>query len=99
MTKQSADHELNLMIAKSREEIYQNAVSENHELKDCLKMLQKEMFDIVKLKTEVYVRRLKAEDGRGEQGLSTEEVLKHEIEKIRENLFNMPFQETSRDII
>ena len=30
---------------------------------------------------------------------TSEEILKHEIEKIREGLFSLPFEETSREII
>ena len=41
--------------------MFDNLQKENRELKDCLKSLQRELFDIVKLKSEIYTRRFKAE--------------------------------------
>ena len=59
------------------------------------------MFDIVKLKSDIYMKRFKAENfNAGDQNsLNSEEILKHEIEKIRESLFNLPFGENGREII
>lgn len=59
-------------------------------------MLQKEMFDIVKLKSEVYTKRFKAENfnANEQQAFTSGEIIKHEIEKIREGIFNLPFSET-----
>lgn len=77
-------------------------MAENHELKDCLKSLQRELFDIVKLKSDIYMRRFKAENFKADDPLnqpSSEELLRHEIEKIREGLFNMPFEESGRSIV
>jgi hypothetical protein len=63
--------------------------SENSELKDALKMLQKELLDIVALKHDVFVRRFKAEFGASrEPGAETEEALAAQIEVVREELFN-----------
>ena len=39
-----------------------SVIKENNDLKDCMKLLQKEMFDIVKLKSDIYLRRFKAEN-------------------------------------
>lgn len=55
------------------------------------------MFDIVKLKTDIYTKRFKA-DNMGDN-VSSEEILKHDIEKIKDELFNMDFEEQGRDII
>lgn len=62
-------------------------------------MLQREMFDIVKLKSEVYLKRMKAENFNANDNHTSEEIIQHEIEKIRDELFNLSFNETSREII
>ena len=49
------------------------------------------MFDIVKLKSDVYMKRFKAENIT--DGVCSEEILQHGIEKIREDLFNLDFEE------
>mmetsp|Transcript_3928 Transcript_3928/g.5939 ORF Transcript_3928/g.5939 Transcript_3928/m.5939 type:complete len:111 (-) Transcript_3928:23-355(-) len=89
----SGEADLNNMIAKSREELQARITQENQELKSCLKMLQKEMFEIVKLKSDIYMKRFKAENFNpsDQAAFSSEEVLKHELDEIRENLFNLPF--------
>jgi hypothetical protein len=89
--------DFHLMIAKSQEEIYKRMSDENLELKDCLKQLQKEIFDIVDFKSEIYMKRSKAEYQQYE--FDSEEMLRADIEKIREELFNMPFEESGREII
>jgi len=58
----SGESDMSLMIAKSQEEMYKKITQENNDLKDCLKLLQREMFDIVKLKSDVYLKRFKAEN-------------------------------------
>ena len=55
------------------------------------------MFDIVKLKTDIYTKRFKAENMA--ENISSEEILKNDIEKIKEELFNLDFEEQGRDII
>ena len=57
------------------------------------------MFDIVKLKSEVYQKRLKAENFNANENFTSEDIIHHEIEKIRDELFNLSFNETSREII
>lgn len=90
------------MISKSQEEAYRRVSTENHELKECLKSLQRELFDIVKLKSDIYAKRFKAENYKVDDPLNaaqSEEILKHEIDKIRESLFNLPFEETGRELV
>ena len=86
---------MNLMVCKSHEEMFKKVQTENNDLKDCLKLLQKEMFDIVKLKSDIYLRRFKAENynPNDTQAVTSEEILKHEITQIKENLFNMGFED------
>jgi len=69
------------------------------ELRECLKQLQKEIFDIVNFKTEIYIKRQKAEFGAGQYDYESDEAIKSEIERIREDLFNLPFEEAGREII
>lgn len=49
------------------------------------------MFDIVKLKSDIYMKRFKAENYT--DGISSEEILKNDIEKIKDELFNLDFEE------
>jgi len=91
----SGDSQFNLMVTKGSEEIYNKLCEENSELKTCLKSLQRELFDIVDLKTDIYVKRYRAELGKE---LESEDQIKHEIERIREELFNQPFEEAGREI-
>ena len=69
-SKMSGESDMHLMISKSQEEAYRRITSENHELKDCLKMLQRELFDIVKLKSDIYMRRFKAENFKADDPLN-----------------------------
>lgn len=63
--------------------------TENGELKDALKLLQKELLEIVQLKHDVFVRRFKAEFGASkEPSAESEDALAHQIEVVREELFN-----------
>jgi len=88
------------MIAKSQEDIYKKLSEENMELKDCLKQLQKEIFDIVDFKTEIFMKRHKAEFGSsGPSDFDSEDLLRSDIERIRDELFNMPFEESGRDLM
>ena len=48
------------------------------------------------------MRRFKAENFKADDPLNqptSEELLRHEIEKIREGLFNLPFEESNRSIV
>jgi hypothetical protein len=60
------------------------------------------MFEIVDLKTALYRNRFEAElnlSGGGEGGQQSFDVVRHDLEKIREELFGMPYDEVSRDLI
>jgi hypothetical protein len=100
-SKMSGDNDMSLMIQKSHEEMYKKIQQENHELKDCLKSLQKEMFEIVKLKSDIYLKRFKAENFNPNdvQAVTSETIIKNELKKIKENLFNLDFEEHGREII
>ena len=76
---------------------------ENNELKECLKALQKEMFDIVDLKSAIYRNRFEAElsllGNSGQEGGAPFDMVRHDLEKIREELFGLPFDQTARELI
>jgi hypothetical protein len=78
---------------------------ENNELKECLKALQKEMFDIVDLKSAIYRNRFEAElsvlggTSAGQDGSQPFDMVRHDLEKIREELFGLPFDQTARELI
>lgn len=92
-----------LMISKNQDEIFRRICDENNDLKDCLKALQKEMFDIVDLKSAIYKNRFEAElsllDNQTAVGGAPFDIIRHDLEKIREELFGMPFDQTARELI
>ena len=53
----------------------------------------------MELKTEIYQKRHTAEYGHPNPDYENEETVKHEIEKIREELFNLPFEQAGTEII
>jgi len=42
------------MISKDQEEVYKKVSEENNDLRECLKLLQREMFEVVCLKNDVF---------------------------------------------
>lgn len=60
-------------------------------MKECLRALQKEMFDIVDLKATIYRNRFEAELNLGSQEGTPFDAVRHDLEKIREELFSLPF--------
>ena len=92
-----------MMVSKNQDEIVRRICDENNELKDCLKALQKEMFDIVDLKSAIYRNRFEAEltllGNAGHEGGAPFDMVRHDLEKIREELFGLPFDQTARELI
>jgi hypothetical protein len=95
--KLSAADELQQELSRGQDEIINRVKSENDHLRDCLKLLQNELFDIVKLKSDIYMRRFKAENIT--DGIASEEILQHGIEKIRDELLNLDFEEQGNEIV
>ena len=58
--------------------MYKKITEENSQLKDCFRSLQKELFDIVDLKADIYMKRFKAEYG-DKRELDNEDTIKSEI--------------------
>lgn len=71
---------------------------ENSQLKEALKMLQRELLDIVQLKHDIYTQRFKAEFGQHKQP-ETEEQIAHQIQLIRDELFNTAFDENGKELV
>lgn len=59
------------------------------------------MFEIVDLKTALYRNRFEAELNltSGDQQQQTFDIVRHDLERIREELFGMPYDEVARDLI
>ena len=78
---------------------------ENQDLRECLKLLQREIFDIVNLKQDIYTKRFKAEFGGQSKDVASgsqaeiQENIAHQIETIREDLFNLPFEDSGKELI
>ena len=72
------DTDFNIMIAKSQEEMYKKITEENQQLKNCFKQLQGELFNIVDLKADIYLKRFRAEYGDTRE-FENEETIKSEI--------------------
>ena len=51
------------------------------------------------LKQEIYQKRYRAEFSQTATDFDSEELIKNEIDRIRNELFNMPFEESSQEII
>ena len=64
-------------------------------------MLQRELFDIVKLKSDIYQKRFKAENfnPNDAQAVTSEAILKNELQKIKESMFNLTFDEQGKEIV
>jgi hypothetical protein len=85
------------MMLKSQEGIMSKLTKENENLKTGFRELQKEMFEIIDLKSDIYSKRFKAEYGRE---LESEDQIRTEIEKIKDDLFSCQFdKDTSAFIV
>lgn len=77
-SKLTGETDFHLMISKDQEEMHKKLSDENTELKNCLRLLQNEMMEIVSLKQDTFQRRFKVEYGaHKEPGPETEEALTH----------------------
>jgi uncharacterized membrane-anchored protein YjiN (DUF445 family) len=84
------------MISKDQEEVYKKVSEENNDLRECLKLLQREMIEVVCLKNDVFTQRFKAEHGKD---LENDEKVNARIEKIKDELFNLGFEESGKELI
>ena len=99
-SKISGDHDFHLMISREQEQVYTRMRDENQDLRECLRLLQKEIMDIVNFKQEMFTKRFKAEYGSARDSTAeTQEQLMHRIEMIRDELFNVSFEENGRELV
>ena len=91
----SADSDFTLLISKSHSSIEEQLKNENSELRDCLKMLQKELFDIVTIKTEAFKRRYNTEF----REEADEKYTNHDLEEINGDVMNMHFDNAGPNLI
>lgn len=89
--------DFHMMISRNQDEIVRRVCEENSELKDCLKALQKEMFDIVDLKTTIYRTRFEAEFNN--PNAVPFDAVRHDLDRIREELFGLPFEQAGRELV
>jgi hypothetical protein len=54
------------------------------------------MFDIVCLKNDIFTQRFRAENGKD---LENDDKLNAKIEQIRDELFNMSFEQTGKELV
>lgn len=57
------------MVAKEHESNYSRLREENQDLRECLKQLQRELFEVIAVKQDLFSARVKAEYG-GNDGLA-----------------------------
>ena len=99
-SKISGDSDFHLMISNDQEQRFKSMSEENSDLRECLKMLQREIMEIVQVKKDVFAKRFKAEYGASKEvPQETEDAIAHQIETIREELFNVSFEENGRELI
>ena len=99
-SKISGDHDFHLMISREQEQVYSRMRDENQDLRECLRLLQKEIMDIVTFKQDMFSKRFKAEYGSSrEPAPETQEALAHKVELIRDELFNVNFEENGRELV
>ena len=94
------DHDFHLMVAKEHEQNYSRLREENQDLRECLKQLQRELFEVIAVKQDLFSARYKAEYGEGAADkITTQEQIAHQVEEIREEVFGMGFEESGRDLM
>ncbi|CAI2370133.1 unnamed protein product [Moneuplotes crassus] len=91
----SGENEFTYLVTKANQEVQSSLKTENEDLRDCIKMLQDELLEIIKVKTENYQKRFNTEF---KQNLE-EEFARHDIEPVNKDLVNMPYEESGKKII
>ena len=77
-SKISPDSDFHLMISQDQDARFKEMSEENADLRECLKMLQREIMEIVQVKKDVFSKRFKAEYGASKDvPPETEEAIAH----------------------
>jgi len=91
----SGENEFTYLVTKANQEVQNSLKTENEDLRECIKMLQDELLEIVKVKIEHCKTRHNTEYKRNlEQDFND-----HEIEPMNKDLINMPFEESGNRIL
>lgn len=91
----SGENEFTYLVTKANQELQNSLKTENSDLKECIKMLQEELLEIVKVKVSHVNKRYNTEFQRDMDQTFT----RNDIEPINMDLVNMPFDHTGRVII
>jgi len=91
----SADSDFTLLISKSHGSIEETLKNENTELRDCLKMLQKELFEIVQIKRDTFKQRYRTEFNVEADSKHTED----DLEEVSDGMMNLHFDQSGPNLI
>lgn len=91
----SGENEFTYLVTKANHELQNSLKTENSDLKECIKMLQEELLEIVKVKVSHVNKRYNTEF----RGDMDQTFTRNDIEPINMDLVNMPFDQTGRLII
>ncbi len=91
----SGENEFTYFVTKANQEVHNTLRTENEDLRDCIKMLQDELLDIVKVKIDNYKKRYNTEF---RQNLD-QEFARHDINPINKDLIQMPYEEAGKTIV
>jgi flavodoxin len=91
----SGENEFTYLVTKANQELQNSLKTENSDLKECIKMLQEELLEIVKVKVSHVNKRYSTEF----QQDMDQTLARHDIEPINMDLVDMPFDLTGRVII
>jgi len=85
----SGENEFTYLVTQANQEVQNSLKTENSDLRECIKMLQNELLEIVQVKAKDFSRRYDGAQAQNDHG----------IEPMDTDLVNMPFEMTGRDII
>ena len=91
----SAESQFNQLSARTHEQAHKRALAENTDLRECLKTLQQELFEIVTFKSEAFKKQFSAQF----QQDPDSKLLNHQLAPFREELFDAHFGNTARAIL
>ena len=92
----SGDNDFLNLVAQSLEDAWKALESENADLRQCLKMLQDEMLEIVKIKSEYFDKRYRIEFGKAPEKAFTRD---HGVEAMSDGQLNLPFDRSGKMLI
>ena len=88
------------MITQDQDARFNQMSEENAALRECLKMLEREVMDIIQMRKDVFSKRSRAEYGASNEVPPEMDIAKeHQIETICEGFFNVSFEEKSSELI